>query len=219
MSTALQTAIDRIYAAFANVPKPVKIDGCRCCIDDREVWTMLSTPLRELTAEQLSSYTSSFRTTVGSIADFRYYLPRILELAFTGASWHDSHCHNLVEAGWLTWSVDERDAIRAPFEISFSYAIEEQHGQEIDRRLNDLANLGLDLAPYLVQLQSNPEASLAFYRRVANPHTGVELCDFLWGESVAGAVQVIDWFYSPAVSKRIFDSEGVDLHAIGKSKA
>lgn len=216
MNSTLQTSIERLYAAFDSVPKPVKIDGCRCCIDDREVWTMLSTPLRELTTSQLSSYVSNFSTTVGSVTDFRYYLPRILELTVTGAWWGESLGPNLVEAGWLAWPAAERDVIRAPLEILLFTAIEEQDTQGIDRRLSDLSELGLDLAPYLARLESNPEATLAFYRRQANPATGIELRDSLWGNAVAGAIQVIDWFYSPSVSKLILDSEGADLHALKK---
>jgi hypothetical protein len=77
----LRKTIDAVYAAFASVPKPLRIDGCACCVDENEVTVLLTKPLREISPSALSSYASSVFLTVGDKQDFRYFLPRILEIS------------------------------------------------------------------------------------------------------------------------------------------
>ena len=79
--------VEQLYAVFGNVPVPRQIDACPCCLLDTEVAVLLTTPLRDLTPEQLTSYASSVTMTVGSVDDFRYFLPRILEIVATERSW------------------------------------------------------------------------------------------------------------------------------------
>ncbi len=68
-------------------PKPSSIQGCPCCVDNKEICSLLSTPLREITGGELSSYSSSAFLTVGREADYLYFLPRIVEIGFTEAGW------------------------------------------------------------------------------------------------------------------------------------
>ncbi|WP_221091028.1 hypothetical protein [Deinococcus aquaedulcis] len=80
----LNQALDRLYDVFGQVPKPATLDACSCCMDDTEIRFILREPLRTLTASHLSSYASSALYTVGGWDDFRYFLPRLLELAVQG---------------------------------------------------------------------------------------------------------------------------------------
>lgn len=79
MSPRVLAALEAIYVAFA-APTPRVIEGCPCCIGTRRVDVLLTKPLRELTGADLWRYVSGAFLTIGSDRDFRYLLPRILEL-------------------------------------------------------------------------------------------------------------------------------------------
>ena len=51
----LEAAIDNFYHEFGDIPAPKDLSACPCCLDEKEVKKLLSTPLRELSAEDLSS--------------------------------------------------------------------------------------------------------------------------------------------------------------------
>ena len=84
---SVNEAIEDVYKAFANVSKPRIIGGCPCCIDGKEVDKLLVSDLRDVPAGDLSSYASSAFLTVGSVKDYLYFLPRILEISATDESW------------------------------------------------------------------------------------------------------------------------------------
>ncbi len=52
-----------------------------------EVEVLLGKPLRDLSPDELSSYSSSALLTVGLPEDYLYYLPRILEISIRDDSW------------------------------------------------------------------------------------------------------------------------------------
>src|SRR5882762_1635090 len=87
MNTEIQAAIEALYAAFSDAPKPMIIEGCPCCIERKDVDVLLTTPLRQITPDQLTNYAASVFLTVGSIEDFLYLLPRILEISACDPSW------------------------------------------------------------------------------------------------------------------------------------
>ena len=67
----LTDAVEAVYRAFAQ-PKPTIIEGCPCCIATRGVDVLLTTPLRELSGEDLWRYVSGAVLTIGGETDFRY---------------------------------------------------------------------------------------------------------------------------------------------------
>ena len=83
----LSDAIEALYQAFAVMPKPKHIDGCPCCIDRKETGVLLGKALRTITPEEMASYASSAFLTVGEVADYLYFLPRIIEITATEPSW------------------------------------------------------------------------------------------------------------------------------------
>ncbi|MFO1014521.1 MAG: hypothetical protein U1E50_12240 [Caulobacteraceae bacterium] len=101
-----------LYATFA-APRPVRIDGCPCCIARKSLGPLHTRALRDLTGEDLGAYAFSLFHTVGAEVDFRYFLPRIFELtaeapgAYPGA---EIAFHKLALAHWETWPKAERAA-------------------------------------------------------------------------------------------------------------
>ncbi|MFJ3637934.1 hypothetical protein [Streptomyces sp. NPDC090112] len=94
-------------AAFGAVPRPTEIDSCPCCLRPEEAAVLLSTPRRQLRADDLVSYGVNVMDTVGSAEDFRYFAPRLLELSLVidGMDWPDLEVTfiKLARADWQSW--------------------------------------------------------------------------------------------------------------------
>ena len=68
---SVQAAVENLYDAFSGVARPNVIDVSPVCNDDKGVATLLSTYLRNLTPDELSSYSAysaSAFLTVGDVA-------------------------------------------------------------------------------------------------------------------------------------------------------
>lgn len=121
----IRDALEVVYRVLA-VPVPLVIEGCPCCVATRGVDALLTTPLRALTGEALWRYVSGVFHTVGSERDFRYFLPRILDVAI-----NDPGNSNDIEialgklklANWQSWPADERAAIETLVEAWFERAL------------------------------------------------------------------------------------------------
>ena len=83
----LHDAIEQLYRSFGGIPKPHHIDGCPCCINRKEIGTLLGKSLRAITPPELAPYASSAFLTVGDVMDYMYFLPKILEITATDSSW------------------------------------------------------------------------------------------------------------------------------------
>lgn len=76
----LEQAIEKLYAAFGDVPKPKHIEGCPCCTKPSELAALVQTPLRLLSEQELDKYAHKALSTIGNEHDLMYFTPRILEL-------------------------------------------------------------------------------------------------------------------------------------------
>lgn len=80
MTPAVLHAIEGLYTAFAAAKRPSFI--CMSPVKDpADFASLLTTPLRQLTSEQLWQYSFSLFNTVGDATEFEYFFPRIIELA------------------------------------------------------------------------------------------------------------------------------------------
>ncbi|MEW2359012.1 hypothetical protein [Spirillospora sp. NPDC029432] len=105
-------AAEDLYAAFADVPRPARLEGCPCCVEPGEGRALLDRPLRDLTAEDLARYGAKALNTWAGEEEFRYFAPRLLELAAAGAfAVLDPEIVfiKLARAGWAEWP--QRDAV------------------------------------------------------------------------------------------------------------
>ncbi len=75
--------IDAAYTLFSNYRISAPLDVCHfCCVTKQEENEMLRTPLRELPSDLLSTYNHSATTDSPELEEYKYFLPRFLELAF-----------------------------------------------------------------------------------------------------------------------------------------
>ncbi|MGH6651143.1 MAG: hypothetical protein ACREB7_08430 [Sphingopyxis sp.] len=121
----LYEALEAVYEQFA-APKPPVIEGCPCCIDSRNVDILLATPLRDIKGEDLWRYVSGAFYTIGSARDFRYLLPRILEVSVGdpgNANDPEIVLNKLRLADWQTWSIGEKEAVGVFLDAWFERAL------------------------------------------------------------------------------------------------
>jgi hypothetical protein len=111
-----EVTVEGLYAAFAGVPRPVRVAGCPHCVAPDEDRPLLDRPLRSIEAGALARYAAKALNTWGDVADFRYFVPRLLECAAADAFGYPDPpivFGKLASAGWRRWAPDERAAIEA----------------------------------------------------------------------------------------------------------
>ena len=131
----LDRALQRLYGIYSRYPRPTAIDICPHCEPDfgHVTGSLRRSSLRELRGDFLNQYVFKAVTTIGSSDDFKYYLPRLVEIAaveqYTDARcfaeelpiaggrehlfWWDSLVWKLQYLDFHRWIADERDAVLA----------------------------------------------------------------------------------------------------------
>jgi hypothetical protein len=166
----VRDALETVYRLFAT-PAPLTIEGCPCCLATRGVDVLLTTPLRALTGEALWRYVSGVFYTVGSERDFRYLLPRILDVAINDPGNSNNTeivLGKLKLANWQSWPADERSAIETLVEAWFERALandpveaaEGWVGWEAESVLCGAARAGLPLTRLIERLQEPAAATV-----------------------------------------------------------
>lgn len=168
LEVRVSDALETIYRDFA-APAPPVIEGCPCCLSTRGVDVLVTTPLRALSGQELWRYVSGAFLTVGGERDFRYLLPRILDIAINDpGNSNDAEIvlGKLALAGWHSWPRQEREAIAELldgwFELTVAADIAEAAegfvGREAEGVLCGVARAGLPIDRWLARLQE-PDAS------------------------------------------------------------
>lgn len=127
-------------------------------------------PMSKLETEDIGTYAGSALYTVGDELDYRYFLPRILDLASAGLPGYlglQPWCiaQKLNYAHWDTWPRQEQEAILLFFSAAFY--VSAVQGPSPEEWLDGLATLGQDLRPYFAVWNSNSSAkSLAQFASV-----------------------------------------------------
>ncbi len=161
----VRDAVAAVYRRFA-APAPSKIEGCPCCISTRGADVLLTTPLRRLTGQELWRYVSGAFLTIGGEQDFRYLLPRILEIAVQEPdSFIDPEIllGKLKLANWACWPASDRRAVEELVNGWFEQALardlaaadEFQVGREAESVLCGAALAGLRLGRWLDRLRES----------------------------------------------------------------
>jgi hypothetical protein len=210
--TALQKAIAGLYEAFACEPKPSAIDGCRCCIEDKHVKVLLSKPLRSLTPDDLSNYAQSIFLTVGSESDFKYFLPRILEILVTENGWWPSPevvGRSIAYSDWSRFSAAQQNAILLFLREVLLSLIEARNGWGIDEWICGIAWSGQDLQPFLNLIEQNPKGLLAFYEENSESLNKGGMHNSFWGDDPKKEKLLLDWFQSDRIKNLINTTYGL----------
>jgi hypothetical protein len=164
----LRATLEAVYREFST-PSPPRIEECPCCTGTRGVDVLLATPLRELTGQELWRYVSGAFYTVGGEYDFRYLLPRILDIAVNdpgNANDPEIVLGKLRLAKWELWPTHQRRAIEEFVDAWFERALaldiaefdEGWFSSEAESVLCGAARADLPLSRWLSRLRESPAA-------------------------------------------------------------
>lgn len=210
----LGSAIEHLYRAFAAMQKPRHIDGCPCCIDRKEVGVLVSKNLRDVTPQELAAYASSAFLTVGEVADYLYFLPRILEVTATEPAWWpdpEVTGRAIRTADPVAWTAGQRSALGDYFAAVIDTAVETGEYRRLDGWLCAVARAGFDVRPHLARVAACPAAVLAYFEWNAESLTRNTLANAFWELPCAGHDAIVDWFFSPEIARIPFEAYGCQL--------
>lgn len=160
----LQTALADLYEAFA-APRPRAVSGCDHC--DHDFSAILNTELRSISEDALFKFAGSVFYTCGSESDFRYFLPRMIELCFTGCGFQYPQVvlGKLPRAGWNRWPAHQKQSIATVVEVALTEQCtqSEPNGLSIDDTLCAAHVAGMDVGPLLEVVGAWPDATAALY--------------------------------------------------------
>ncbi|HMT09625.1 MAG TPA: hypothetical protein PKA82_16610 [Pyrinomonadaceae bacterium] len=172
---SLNNAIEAVYEAFSDVEKPEIVDGCPCCMTTDEYDALTAKPLRELSSEELSDYSGDVFFTMGSEADYQYFLPRILELTIADdADWIQSAeitGNKLRMAGFDKWSEGKRSAIENLWlEVVRNYVKSVTDSEtagwaawDISSWLGAATLIPISVVPLLTEIEASPDVVRELY--------------------------------------------------------
>ena len=207
----LEDAIEQLYVAFGDIPKPRGISGCTCCLEEKEIEKLLSSRLREISPSDLASYASSAFLTVGDVPDYLYFLPRILEISATDKFWWpdiEVTGRAIQSAMPESWPKERRSALVSFLHVVIETAIEASDFWKIDEWLCAIARMEFDVRPYLQQLSKTPAAVLGYFELNASRLPQKRLSNAFWELPCRGHDAIVKWFYSDEIRKIPFDAYG-----------
>ena len=212
-------SIQLLYEVFAGYPKPKDFPTCECCVSDQQMRALLKRKLHELTIEELSGYVMGVFLTVGSVADFKYFLPRIIELVTTRDWLADLEPEIALErlrlAGWDEWPERERSAVLRVLEEKYSSLLNDEDSDsfEIDGWICALGQCVPDITPYLDQLLGSSHVLDFVERNFKSWQVGEELANPFWRENAPeNAARVLAWLNSAEVKRLLSEEYGMVFH-------
>ncbi len=211
-----QSTIQRLYQVFSKYGKPNDFPACKCCLSDEEKALMLSRRLSDLSADDLGNYAADVFLTVGSSSDFKYFLPRILELSVREEFlWPDPEValRKLNLANWVNWPQDERTAVLEVLQKKFNALVDnpDANGQDIDQWICALGQCVEDITPYLEQIfRAGGDKLQGFVEWNLSAFTKGKLGSAFWEANSGNEQKVLAWLNQPRVKAIVVDRYGCD---------
>lgn len=151
----LLAALDAAYEAFSGYLRPQQLEATPTRDATKILATLSSAPLGSLSGEQIGPYAGWALTTVGSVEDYKHFLPRILEQAVRAPEWMGTKpsvvASRLNMAKWRTWPKPESAAVIEVFVAALRDSIcrHPDDGCDASEWLCALASIGEDVQPHL----------------------------------------------------------------------
>jgi len=207
MTPEISQAIEGLYTAFedARCPSSINMSPVK---DPADFAALTTVPLRQLTAEHLRQYSFSLFLTVGYIAEFEYFFPRIIEVASVPFSPLEIEVvfKKPAMAGWPNeWRKDRRQAFQAYLDAmvaSWATTVCEIGGwvcslsfciPDIDRHLDVLMS-GSDAAN---------ENLLSFHEENSQTLARHRLSNSFWDRSSDTYARVVAWLEREDVQQSV----------------
>ena len=212
-SERVAVAVEGLYSAFADVPKPSGIEGCPCCIERENTDVLLAKPLRTLAPDELSNYAASAFLTAGSSADYLYFLPRILEVLVACPVWRPDPevvGKAISAAGHADWPERKKAALAEYIDAVWSEMLDGPEARrDMDTWICFAGRVPVRVTPLLERLLERPKRLVDLYE--VNSQTLIEgrLSNGFWDEDSEEHDRVVEWLRSPAVQTVINRAYGL----------
>ena len=198
---AVRDAVEGVYSVFSTYRLPGRIDGCPCCIGTVPRERLHAVPLRLLTPDDLGRYAAKALTTIGSVADLKHFLPRILELTAEDPSWSigpEVTLGKLRLAEWLTWPEKEVRAVRSVLLAWWRQLLGELSApvapDTAEDRLCAIAQAEDDLSPYLDEWRGRRDpAAVGHLLELLASSAPRSLSNVFWAGRMDQQRQVVEW--------------------------
>ncbi len=119
MQTDFKPCIQQLYTLFSSGAPPQTLIGCPCCTTTLTQTKWHQNDVALIDASSISDYTFKAMSTYGTVENFRYFLPRILELLASQQLQIDRSLvwSKLKYGQWTSWPIREVAAIRQFLEV------------------------------------------------------------------------------------------------------
>jgi hypothetical protein len=201
-------SIPYVYELFSRYARPRDFPACQCCVSKDEKHVLLSKTLRELSADDLSNYAADVFLTVGSEADFKYFLPRILELSVEKEFlWPDPEVvlGKLKLANWSSWPEKEQAAVLSLLIKQFTSVVQAQDsdGSEIDKWICALGRCVRDVTAYLDPLldEANESKLLSFIEWNMSAFGKGKLTNGFWQDAPENQQRILAWLNQERIKR------------------
>lgn len=205
-------AIADAYRIFSSYPAPRNLQAAPKH-DVAEVLARLrATSLDNLPADNLGSFAGSALYTIGDLADYKHFLPRMLELSLGHPSWlglePPAIARKLIYAAWSDWPEAEQDVIKRIFSAAWNLS---HNGDPADY---DASNQLCALA----WLGDHPEPRLAAWLPLGNAHAVIQVVKLIadlhsgslaWWDEAPALQAVSAWTVSPAIRQALIGSKNI----------
>jgi hypothetical protein len=202
----VEALINQLYSIFARYTRPHDFPACDCCMSADEKSVMLTKPIRQLTADELGQYAADAFLTVGELPDFKYFLPRILELAVRSEFvWPDPEVvmGKLPLAQWYEWPTEEQVIVSELLKAKLAALLDDpdSRGSEIDGWVCALGRCLPDPIPFLELFLEPPHQDKlrAFVEHNESLFTKNMLDNPFWSDARENEQRVVRWLNEPAV--------------------
>jgi len=216
MSTcAVAEAVKEVYEAFADERAPTAIDACPCGHGKEPLCKLVSTSLRSIRPELLSKYSGSVFFTCGSEQDFKYLLPRILEIVTDDLAFGmgpEVTVGKLALAHWEKWPARQRSAVLGLLTALFERALKDSDdaGWALDSLLCAYARVGMNVMPFLERLlqpEHGPKLITLYETHSSTLNTKGRLSNPFWKEAPESTrFEVVSWLRSERVDKKLWEA-------------
>jgi hypothetical protein len=169
--------IAELYRVFSSYGVADEISGCSHCVPVKQSHFLATTSRAELSAGNLDNYAFKALTTWGDVTDFKYFLPRLLELVLTDGldafNFPEVLFGKLDYARWFDWPPVERRTIQTFLTVFWCKQLELelvcQEDDSIDTALCALANAC-----------RNVDEFLQLWIQSTGPTAVRQLAQFIW---------------------------------------
>jgi hypothetical protein len=143
----LRRRLDVAYDTFDRYRRPMVLDASPLRDPDKLLKKLTAKPLKLLDGEDVQEYASAALTTVGTVDDYKHFLPRLIDLATqSGIIEPPTISLKLKKAQWRAWPKNEQQALEAIFLYSCLEAFKKHTDEYLAGGwLVSLAILNMDL--------------------------------------------------------------------------